>query len=68
MTVASCCVVATVEADAAAPAARQLVQLHVETAATGVQVTVTRCREGQTRHLTDELKHGAFSKNSLKTR
>lgn len=37
---ASCRVVTTVETDTAASPARQLVQLHVETAAPGVQVTV----------------------------
>jgi len=38
-------VVAAVEADPSALAARQLVQLHVEATAPGVQVAVTRCRE-----------------------
>lgn len=40
-------VVATVETDAATSAARQLVQLHVESAATGVQVAVARWGESR---------------------
>lgn len=43
--VASRRVVPAVEADATASAARQLVQLHVEAAAAGVQVTVAGWRE-----------------------
>lgn len=38
--VASCGVVTTVETHSSAPPARQLVELHVEAAAAGVQVTV----------------------------
>lgn len=43
--VAACSVVAAVETDAPALAPRQLVQLHVEAAAPGMQVAVTGCRE-----------------------
>lgn len=41
--VAPRCVVATVEADSSALPPRQLVQLHVEAAASGVKVAVTGC-------------------------
>lgn len=43
--VASGRVVAAIETDSAAPPPRQLVQLHVETTAPGVQVTVAGCRK-----------------------
>ena len=43
MTVAPGCVVTTVEAHAAASPSRQLVELHVETTATGMEVTVAGC-------------------------
>lgn len=43
--VAPGCVVATVETNAAALPARQLVQLHVEAASPGVKVAVTGCGE-----------------------
>lgn len=46
--VASCCVVATVHANPSALPPRQLVQLHVETATAGVEVTVTCCRGKRT--------------------
>lgn len=42
--VATCGVVATVHAHAAALPPRQLIQLHVESAATGMEVAVARCR------------------------
>lgn len=46
--VAASRVVAAVEADAPALAARQLVELHVEAAAPGVQVAVAGCgRQGE---------------------
>lgn len=48
MAVASRSVVATVEADAAALPPRQLVQLHVEAAPPGVEVTVAGCRGKET--------------------
>jgi len=44
--VAPRCIVATVEADAAALPPRQLVQLHVEAAPPGVEVTVAGCGGG----------------------
>lgn len=40
VTVASCCVVATVETDSTASTAGQLVQLHVKTTAAGMQIAV----------------------------
>ncbi len=42
--VAACSVVAAVHADPSALSPRQLIQLHVESAATGMEVAVTRCR------------------------
>lgn len=38
-------VVATVHADTSALPPRQLIQLHVESTASGMEVAVTRCRE-----------------------
>lgn len=42
--VAACSVVAAVHADPSALPPRQLVQLHVESTATGMEVAVARCR------------------------
>lgn len=42
--VATCSVVATVHAHAAALPPRQLIQLHVEPTAAGMEVAVARCR------------------------
>lgn len=42
--VAACSVVAAVHADPSALPPRQLIQLHVESTATGMEVAVTRCR------------------------
>lgn len=45
VTVAPSCVVAAVHADSSAFPPRQLVQLHVESTATGVQVAVACCEQ-----------------------
>jgi hypothetical protein len=45
--VAASCVVTAVEADTPTLAPRQLVELHVESAAPGMQVAVTGCREAR---------------------
>lgn len=42
--VAACSVVATVHAYTSALPPRQLIQLHVESTATGMEVAVARCR------------------------
>lgn len=42
--VTACSVVATVHAHSSALPPRQLIQLHVESAATGMEVAVARCR------------------------
>lgn len=47
---ASGCVVTTVETDATTPPARQFIELHVETTAPGVQVTVAGWGDGEMGH------------------
>lgn len=47
--VAASGVVAAVHADSSALPPRQLIQLHVESTAAGVEVAVARCREGKER-------------------
>lgn len=45
MTVSSRCEMSTLQADTSAHATRQLVQFHVESAFSGVQVAVANCNE-----------------------
>lgn len=65
MTVATSCVVATVEADSPALPPRQLVELHVETTPSGVKVAVTGCGGNKTGRVQTNLSDDLFFLHSI---